>query len=65
MHPEVQRKAQAEIDEVLNVGQLPTVEDRPKLVYVQAVIREVSRWLPPAPLSQFFIIILYSNCLTL
>lgn len=55
LYPEVQKKAQAEIDEVLSIGQLPTIEDRPRLVYVQAVIREVSRWLPPAPLSEFFV----------
>ncbi|KAJ3540051.1 hypothetical protein NMY22_g4463 [Coprinellus aureogranulatus] len=44
-YPEVQKKAQAELDRVVGFGQIPTFEDRPKLVYIQAVIREVLRWI--------------------
>ncbi|RXW24077.1 hypothetical protein EST38_g1779 [Candolleomyces aberdarensis] len=51
MHPEVQRRAQAELDRVVGVGRLPTFEDRPNLLYVNAVLRELFRWHQLAPLG--------------
>ncbi|KAF7325230.1 Cytochrome P450 [Mycena kentingensis (nom. inval.)] len=50
-HPEVQRKAQAEVDAVLGHGALPRFEDRPMLPYVEAVVKEVLRWKPVTPLA--------------
>ncbi|GLI79445.1 hypothetical protein PoHVEF18_007780 [Penicillium ochrochloron] len=50
LFPEVQRKAQEEIDQVLG-GRLPTVADRGKLPYVDAVVKEVLRWHPVAPMG--------------
>nr|GAT46949.1 cytochrome P450 [Mycena chlorophos] len=44
LHPSVQRKAQAELDELLQGVRLPTVEDRDSLPYIGAVIKEVMRW---------------------
>ncbi|KAJ3540047.1 hypothetical protein NMY22_g4464 [Coprinellus aureogranulatus] len=43
-YPEVQKKAQAEVDEVVGFGQIPSFDDFPKLVYIQAIIREVLRY---------------------
>ncbi|KAJ3539842.1 hypothetical protein NMY22_g4549 [Coprinellus aureogranulatus] len=43
LNPAVQKKAQAELDAVCP-GRLPTMEDRPKLEYVDAVLKETSRW---------------------
>ena len=40
--PEVQRKAQAELDRVIGAGRLPTVADRDSLPYVAACALEVS-----------------------
>jgi len=51
LHPEIQRKAQAEIDSVIGSKRLPSVADRPSLPYVEAVMKEVFRWLPVAPLG--------------
>ncbi|EIW81195.1 CyP450 monooxygenase [Coniophora puteana RWD-64-598 SS2] len=51
MHPDVQRRAQAEMDAVLGGGRLPTFEDRPSLPYIEAIIREVLRWQIILPLS--------------
>ncbi|KAH9936926.1 cytochrome P450 [Amylocystis lapponica] len=48
--PDIQRKAQAEIDAVLGKGQLATVEDMERLPYVDAVIKELHRYNPVAPL---------------
>jgi cytochrome P450 len=49
--PEVQRRAQAEIDAVVGRDHLPTFADTPRLPYVRAIIREVLRWNPSIPLG--------------
>ncbi|KZV91424.1 cytochrome P450 [Exidia glandulosa HHB12029] len=43
MFPEVQRKAQEELDAILGGDRLPVVEDTPYLPYIEAVIKEVHR----------------------
>ena len=52
-HPEVQRRAQAEIDRVVGRQRLPDFEDRSSLPYVDAVLRETMRWCPVAPIGVF------------
>ncbi|KAK0229095.1 cytochrome P450 [Armillaria nabsnona] len=49
--PEVQRKAQEEIDRVLGGQRIPTLDDFTSLPYVQAVIKETHRFRPVAPLA--------------
>ncbi|KAL0066758.1 hypothetical protein AAF712_006149 [Marasmius tenuissimus] len=49
LFPEIQRRAQAEIDRVVGQGRLPEFQDRESLVYVEAVLREVQRWQPVVP----------------
>ncbi len=49
--PEVQRRAQAEIDAVVGRDRLPTFADAPRLPYVCAIIRETLRWRPATPFS--------------
>lgn len=52
LYPEVQRKAQAEIDSVLGRdGGLPDMQTRPKLPYLEAVFKEVLRIHPVTPLG--------------
>ncbi|EIW76051.1 cytochrome P450 [Coniophora puteana RWD-64-598 SS2] len=51
LHPDVQRKAQAEIDTVIGAGRLPDFEDRASLPYISAIVKEVLRWNPVAPLG--------------
>ncbi|KAJ6481795.1 cytochrome P450 [Mycena sanguinolenta] len=48
MYPEVQKKAQAAIDQVI-CGRLPDFEDN--IPYLDAVLRELLRWRPVVPLS--------------
>ncbi|KAK1226322.1 hypothetical protein PQX77_010707 [Marasmius sp. AFHP31] len=48
--PEVQKRAQAELDRVVGPHRLPTLEDFSELPYVRAVIQEVQRFRPVAPL---------------
>jgi cytochrome P450 len=50
-YPEVQRRAQTELDAVVGRDRLPTFADAPRLPYVCAIVREVLRWRPVAPLG--------------
>ena len=49
--PEVQRRAQAEIDAVVGRDRLPTFADVLRLPYVCAIIKEILRWRPAVPLG--------------
>lgn len=51
LYPDVQAKAQAEIDAVVGRDRLPTLADRPHLPYITALMNEVLRWSPVAPLA--------------
>ncbi|KAI9432509.1 cytochrome P450 [Lactarius indigo] len=51
LYPEVQRKAQAEIDQVIGGSRLPDFSDQAELPYVQAVLKEVLRWHSVTPLG--------------
>ena len=44
--PEVQTKAQEEIDRVVGPNRLPTVDDYPDLSYIRSCIKESLRWMP-------------------
>ena len=49
LYPEIQKKAQDEIDSVIGRDRLPTFEDRPRLPFIDAVCKEVMRWRPVTP----------------
>ncbi|RAH49639.1 cytochrome P450 [Aspergillus brunneoviolaceus CBS 621.78] len=54
LFPDVQRKAQAELDSVLGAAdrlRLPTFADRENLPYLNALIKEVFRWHPVVPMD--------------
>ncbi|KAG2369077.1 cytochrome P450 [Suillus spraguei] len=52
LYPEVQAKGQAEIDSVIGAtSRLPEFDDRPLLPYVDAILRELLRWIPVVPLG--------------
>ncbi len=50
-HPEVQIRAQKELDAVVGTDRLPGFEDRPHLPFIEAIYREVLRWRPPTMLG--------------
>lgn len=52
LYPDVQRRAQAEIDEVVGHHRLPKFSDRVRLPYVGAIVKEVVRWRPIDPLGK-------------
>ena len=49
-HPAVYARAQAEVDRVVGRTRWPAFADRDSLPYVGALVREVCRWRPVAPL---------------
>lgn len=51
-YPEVQAKAQAEIDALIGTDRLPTFADKSQLPYVNAIILELWRWQPVLPLGK-------------
>ncbi|XP_055955497.1 steroid 17-alpha-hydroxylase/17,20 lyase isoform X3 [Patella vulgata] len=50
-HPEIQKKVQAELDQVIDAGQAPTLNDREKMPYTEAVLHESMRLCTIAPLG--------------
>ncbi|PIL22985.1 cytochrome P450 [Ganoderma sinense ZZ0214-1] len=51
LYPNIQKKAQAELDAVVGPDRFPDFSDRDLLVYIDAIIKEALRWMPSAPLG--------------
>ncbi|KAG5649957.1 hypothetical protein H0H81_001313 [Sphagnurus paluster] len=51
LNPEVQKKAQEELDTVIGHGRLPNLDDRPRLPYMEALLNEVHRYHPIGPMG--------------
>jgi cytochrome P450 len=51
LYPEVQKRAQAELDTVVTRDRLPTFDDRPRLPYIDALCGELLRWQMVTPLG--------------
>lgn len=51
LFPEVQRKAQQELDTVVGKKRLPHFHDRENLPYINALVKEVLRWHPVVPMN--------------
>ncbi|KAL2850249.1 O-methylsterigmatocystin oxidoreductase [Aspergillus pseudoustus] len=52
LYPDVQRKAQEELDRVVGYARLPGFEHRERLPYIEATVKENFRWRPPGPVSE-------------
>ncbi|KAJ7625696.1 cytochrome P450 [Roridomyces roridus] len=50
-NPEAQRRAQADIDSVVGSEGLPRFEERDKLPYVSAIVKEILRWQNVTPVA--------------
>ncbi|KAH8114941.1 cytochrome P450 [Phellopilus nigrolimitatus] len=50
-NPNVLKRAQVDIDKVVGVDRLPTMEDRTSLPYIDCILKEVFRINPAVPLS--------------
>ncbi|KAL0578893.1 hypothetical protein V5O48_003126 [Marasmius crinis-equi] len=51
LHPEAQKRAQNEIDEVVGCGRVPEFSDQENLPYIKAALLETLRWQPTVPLA--------------
>lgn len=51
LHPEAQRAAHEELMSVVGPGRLPEFSDRDALPYVDALVKECTRWIPVGPLG--------------
>ena len=51
LYPQVQQKAQEEIDRVVGNKRLPKMDDHDNLPYVNALVKEVLRWHPVGPMG--------------
>jgi cytochrome P450 len=51
LNPEVQKKAQAELDAVVGRDHPPRFQDLASLPYIHAIMKETLRWRPVAPLG--------------
>jgi len=52
VYPDVQRKCQAELDRVIGRSHMPTLDDRDRLPYIRATLRETLRWRAVAPVGE-------------
>ena len=51
LNPEIQKKAQAELDAVVGPNRLPYHADKDSLPYISAITKEALRWQNVAPFS--------------
>ena len=51
-YPEIQAKAQKELDQVTGLARLPDFSDRDKLPYIDTILAEVLRWNPVSPFGR-------------
>lgn len=49
--PNIQIRAQEELDSVVGKDRLPTSSDRGRLPYIEAVVKETLRWYTAAPMG--------------
>lgn len=50
MYPDVQKRAQEELDRLVGNDRLPSFEDREQLPYINALVKDTLRWNSAIPL---------------
>ncbi|THH07207.1 hypothetical protein EW145_g3537 [Phellinidium pouzarii] len=51
LHPDAQHRGHEELDRVIGKNNLPTMEDKPNLPYINAICNETLRWQPILPMG--------------
>ena len=52
LHPDIQRKAQEQLDEVIGHDRLPDFDDLDHCPLIRAIVMETMRWQPVLPLGK-------------
>ena len=63
LYPDVQAKAQEEVDRVTGSNRLPTFADREDMPYVNALVKEILRWNPAVPLGKLLLVTPHELCI--
>ncbi|EIN09719.1 cytochrome P450 [Punctularia strigosozonata HHB-11173 SS5] len=53
LYPDVQARAQQELDDVVTRYRLPTFEDRDRLPYIENIVKETLRWKAVSPSDEY------------
>ena len=53
LHPDIQKRAQEEIDAVVGTSRLPEFEDQERLPFIANLLLETLRWQPAVPLGEY------------
>ena len=56
LHPEILKKAQEEIDQVVGPDRLPGFQDKDNLPYITALVKELLRWGTVAPMGKAILV---------
>ena len=48
LNPDIQKKAQEEIERVVGLDRLPESSDRTRLPYIECLLQEIYRWSTPS-----------------
>jgi cytochrome P450 len=62
LYPHIQEKAHDLIESVVGTNRLPTLQDRPSLLYVDAILRECLRWNPVIRLGMLLLSTTETDC---
>jgi cytochrome P450 len=52
LYPDVQKRAQEELDAVVGRSRMPNFQDINNLPYIQCIVKEILRWSPVSPLGE-------------
>ncbi|KAG6910303.1 hypothetical protein DXG01_011700 [Tephrocybe rancida] len=55
LHPDAQKRARDELDSVVGTKRLPNFDDRPRLPYLEALLKEVLRWHTTGRIGKVFV----------
>jgi cytochrome P450 len=61
LHPNIQLKAQKQLDSVVGTKRLPEFEDMDSLPYIQAIVKELLRWRPSVPMGKNTLLYAFSK----
>lgn len=53
LYPDIQKRAQEEIDSVIGLDRPPTFKDYDRLPFVGAIVKEILRWRGVSPIGTF------------